>query len=168
MPTHYSDQVGQLPAYCTTPPPDRVAPGDQGKERVYRFSYTVPVGNETVANIVYMVQIESLCRMCGGNWWNTALTTAGAAAGISWGILPAVTRAGSHTATAMVKGTSIPAYFLAETSVDGIISGTGFGVTFLLGFDELLYPGDIITATALTEAWAAAGYIVGGVRVAEP
>ena len=158
MPTYYSTQMA-----LAADIPSLLIDHKDVKNGMYRFNYTTPVAaaGRTVADIIQLQQIVDYGYFLMGLYWAAAMSTAGGDSSIQIGLLPAVSRTPNHGLAALVAGTGVPAYFLTTTSVDALTSATSFGATTALGHDTLLYPGDIIYATIITEAWAASSDLHG-------
>ncbi len=157
MSTLYSDQmtlVADLPSLM-------ISHRDVGKGKIYRFQYTVATGNNVAADVIQLQTIQDYGYYLMGLYWASAMSSAGGDSSVSVGLLPIASRTPNHGLAALVAGTHVPAYFLGTTSVDAATSAVSFGATRALGNDTLLYPGDIVTMTVVTEAWIAAGVVHG-------
>lgn len=143
--------------YRARPSLQMVPAGMQGIA-VYPFNYTVPAGNLAALSVIELNIISGPANQYFmlGLYWASAMSSAGGDASVQMGLYPVSTRTTNH-GLAAVKETIDDNFFLGTTTVDALTSSVGFGLTEALGNDTLLYPGDIITATVITEDWVAAG-----------
>ncbi len=115
-----------------------------GRLRRNYFDFTVPTGDAAVSDTVQLTKIPAGARIMGGRIDSEAMSTAGGAASIQLG-----------------DGTTA-AKFLGTTTIDAIAQAD-FNNTQALAFGEAQTAELILTATVITEAWAAtkilSGYI---------
>ena len=116
-----------------------------GRVRVAYFSFTVPTGDAATSDTVQLTKVPSGARILGGWFAAEAMTTAGGDASIQIG-----------------DGTTAAKY-LGTTSVDAAAEAD-FAVTVALNFGEKLTSELVLTATVITEAWAATKKLTGWVR----
>jgi hypothetical protein len=112
--------------------------------RVHReyFDFTVPVGDAAINDTVLLAKVPNGARLLGGKIVAEAMTTGAGAASIQIG-----------------DGTTAAKY-LGTTSIDAAAEAE-FGHTAALNFGELQTAELTLTATVVTEAWAA-GQVLSG------
>ncbi len=146
MPEHYSTQITKINSV-----PIQFLPAiDQGgRVRIAFFEFTTPATGVAINDTIQLCKVPKGSRILGGAFANEAMSTAGGAAGVSLG-----------------DGTTADKY-LAETSVDAASTDlVWFAKTIAKNFGETLAAELTLTATALTEAWAAAKKLWGFVLYA--
>ena len=116
-----------------------------GRIRTAYFSFTVPTGDAATSDTVQLTKVPSGARIMGGWFAAEAMTTAGGDASIQIG-----------------DGTTAAKY-LGTTSVDAAAEAD-FAHTVALNFGEKLTSELVLTATVITEAWAATKKLTGWVR----
>lgn len=137
-----SDQFTKLDAS----PPERLPPDEfYGRRRVSYFSFTVPVGNAAINDTVQLCRVPAGARLLGGKFKSEAMTTGAGAASIQLG-----------------DGTTAAKY-LGTTSIDAAAEGE-FADTVALNYGEKLASELTLTATVVTEAWAAGQRLLGEVE----
>ena len=132
MPNFKSDQVTNLDAG------EKLSTKDAyGRVRRAVFTFAVPTGGIAVDDTVELCRVPSGARVLGGRYAAEAMSTGGAAASMQIGDGTTATR------------------FLGTTSVDAITAGS-FADTIATGFLDTLSGELTLTATVVTEGWAAA------------
>lgn len=138
-----SDQITQLE---TTKP--QVKPNEiGGRIRVYFFSFTVPTGNAAVSDTIQLVKVPKGARILGGWFAAEAMST------------------GAGDASVQLGDGTTAAKYLGTTSVDAAAQAD-FAHTIALAFGEELSAELTLTATVVTEAWAATKKFYGFVKAA--
>ena len=142
MATLKSDQTTKLDAS----PREQLATHEYGgRVRQAFFNFVVPAGNAAINDEIELIDIEAGARLLGGKFANEAMSTAGGTASVQLG-----------------DGTTADKY-LGTTSVDAA-GEVEFGHTIALNYGEKLTQKLRLTATVLTEAWAAgqrfSGYVL--------
>ncbi len=144
MAVHKSDQIANEKAT----PRVMVKPSERhGRRRVAYFSFTVPTGGAAVNDTVELAKVPAGARILDGRIAFEAMSTGAGDAGIQLG-----------------DGTTAAKY-LGTTSVDA--AGTAdFAHTVALGYGEELASELTLTATVMTEAWAAGQKLLGAIEYA--
>lgn len=145
MATHKSDQRTNLDST-----PSKMVKANElgGRVRIAYFSFTVPVGNAAIADIVELVSLRKGWRILGGHAAWDAMTTG----------------AGVATMELGVSGTV--AKYLEATDVDAAGS-SDFADTGARNFGEEIASDAMLIATVSVEAWAAAAVLTGYILYAE-
>lgn len=113
-----------------------------GRVRRAVFTFTTPTGGVAIHDTVELCRVPSGARIMGGHFAAEAMSSGGAAASMQLG-----------------DGTTADR-FLGTTSIDAAAEGS-FGDTIATGFLDVLSGELTLTATALTEAWAAGQHLSG-------
>lgn len=145
MAVHKSTQLANL---ALSPPVFGDASEGGGRVRKKWFDFTVPAGNAAVNDTVELLRIPKGSRILGGKIATDGMSSGAGAASIQLG-----------------DGTTATKY-LGTTSVD--TAGTSeFANTLALNFGEKLASELLLTATVITEAWAAGKLLKGYVEYAQ-
>lgn len=146
MPTTFkSDQLTNESAA----PVVKTGPNFVGRKVTKHFTFTVPTATVAINDLVQLVKVPAGALLLGGKIVSGAMSSGGAAASIQLG--------DGSTATKYLGTTSIDAAAQAE-----------FGHTLALNYGEVLASELILTATAVTEAWVAAGVLKGEITYMVP
>ena len=133
MATRKSDQATKLDAS----PREQLATHEYGgRVRQAFFNFVVPAGNAAIGDTIELIDIEAGARILGGKIAFEAMSTGAGAASVQLG-----------------DGTTADKY-LGTTSVDAA-GEADFAHTLALNYGEKLSQKLRLTATVLTEAWAA-------------
>ena len=131
----------------------------QGRVRIARFSYIVPVGGEADDNHIALCRLPNGARIMGGVFKTSDMGASSEAVDIG---LRGLDGSGYISADDSTDADDDDK-FLAAGAVDDI-SNLAFAHTVALGYGYELEKDCHLVATVETDAWAAAGTVVGHVE----